>query len=367
MLSIEFGEHSSITDHGVREPQLLKLQSGDLLLTYHVQDDKHFADRRGKRSADGGRTWQDEPQRAHREQVIGQSKSGDIVLASDVYTFERAPGEFLGSFFRSDDGGATFTGPHETLVKAPRVISADYPEPAHFPEDDHPMRHFYQPLPDYYAPTVQRASMRRGPIFWRYLIEHQGRWITPMQCRFHGDKCHRTILVESEDDGRTWSLLSTVAYFHGEPGDGYCEPALMETPDGELLCMLRRGGRLALAQCRSSDGGRTWTEPELTPGHGVDPDVYLMSSGVLACTYGRPGNHIMFSEDGCGYAWGYRTQIGDWRSSTYMGIAEVAPDELLVIYDHNAAPPEAGRAPEQCSIGSVRLRVKRSANPCEGA
>lgn len=357
-LRVEVGDHKVVTRDAVREPQLLKLQSGDLLLTYHVQPDSHFADRRGMRSADGGETWRPEPQRAHREQAMGQAADG-TVLGLDIYTFEREPGEYVGSHFRSEDGGATFTGPRQTIVRAKAIASRGYPTAEHFPPPDHPLHKFFQPLPEYYHPFADTAHCRLGPSFWRYAIEADGRWLAPMQCRYHGDTFYRTILVESADGGATWDFVSVVATFRdGVPGDGFCEPAITAVPDGSLLCVMRRGGGLPLAQCRSRDGGKTWSEPEMLPGHGVDPDLFLMSSGVLACTYGRPGLHIMFSPDGCGYSWGYRTMIGEWGSSTYMGVAEVAPGELLVVYDHNQAKPgEDRRDPEKCYIGSAKVKV----------
>ncbi|MCA1809961.1 MAG: glycoside hydrolase [Lentisphaerae bacterium] len=281
-LKIEVGEHAVVTQAAVREPQLFKLRSGDLLLTYHVQPDVHFAERHGLRSRDGGRTWEDEPRRAHREQMIGQGADG-TVLAPDIYTFERRPGEYVGAYFRSDDGGASFTGPHELTLLIDRVASRGYPEPEHFPPEDHPLYKFYQPLPDFYRPTVARASQRQGPVFWRCLVEHQGRWLATMQCKYHGDSFYRTVLVASEDRGRTWVFVNNIADFRdGVPGDGFCEPVLCRTADGNLLCVMRRGGNLPLAQCRSLDHGHSWSAPELLVGHGVDPDLCLMSGGVLA-------------------------------------------------------------------------------------
>lgn len=365
-IRVTLGEETLVTREGVREPQLLKLASGDLLLTYHVQPDMHFAERRGLRSADGGRTWRPEPRRAHREQAIGQGADG-LVLAPDIYTFERTPGEFVGSFFRSTDGGKTFTGPHPLRVRVNRVAASPYPDdPAQYPPDDHALRAFYQPVPDYYAPTLAGSALRWGPIFWRYLIEHQGRWLAAMQAHYHGDRFYRTILVASEDRGETWDYVSEIAEFRDQtslPGDGFCEPALLALPDGSLLCVLRRGGGLPLGQTRSLDGGSTWSLPELLPGHGVDPDLCRMSNGVLACTYGRPGTHLMFSPDGRGEAWGYRTVLGEGPSSCYMGIAEVAPDELLLVYDRCEAAGQ-GRVPGKCWIGSRRIRVERSGPPC---
>jgi len=363
---IEVGEHQIVTRLGLREPQLLNLHSGDLLLTYHVQADMHFSERHGLRSKDGGRTWQPEPRRGHREQAIGQGANG-LVLAPDIHTFERRAGEFCGSYYRSDDGGVTFTGPHDLTLFVNSVAAPEYPTPEHIPPEGHSLRKFYQPLPAYYGPIVQRSSRRMGPIFWRYLVEHRGRWLAPMQCKFHGDQKNRSILASSDDGGRTWRYLSTIAYVYDRfDGDGYCEPALVETPDGGLLCVMRWGGGAPLGQCRSLDGGATWSEPEKLAGHGVDPDLVLMSNGVLACTYGRPDLHIMFSEEGCGYSWGYRTKIGDWQSSCYMAIAEVSPGELLLVYDHCESNEEgSGRDPEKCSIGGARIKVQRESREHE--
>lgn len=356
-LSVAFGEHRIVTHDALREPAMIKLHNGHLLLTCHAQADVHFARRDGWRSVDGGITWQSEPRRSFREQAIGQNDDG-VVIAPDIYTFEKCPGEFVGSYFRSDDGGVTFSGPHELTLFANRIASTAYPTAEHFPPDDHVLRKFYQPLPSYYEPSVDVNRCRTGPAFWRYLIEVDGRWLATMQCRYHGDRGYRTILVESKDAGRTWHFLSIIAYRHDELADGFCEPVLMVVADGSLLCVLRRGGGQSMAQCRSTDGGQTWTEPEMLPGHGVDPDLCLMSNGVLACTYGRPGLHIMFSPDGCGYSWGYRTQVGAWPSSTYMSIAEVADDELLLVYDRASEKPGAGRDAAECYIGCVPVHVK---------
>lgn len=359
-LRVEIGEHRVVSREAVREPALFKLRSGDLLLTYHVQGDRHFAERQGMRSTDGGRTWRPEPRRAHREQVIGENARG-LVLAADIYTFERRPGEYVGSHFRSTDGGKTFSGPHELVVRVDRVAGKEYPTPEHFPPDDHPLRKFYQPLPAYYDPTVRGASRRRGLSFWRYFIERNGRWLATMQGHFHGDRQYRSVLVESRDEGRTWTFVSTIAFRHGEPGDGFVEPVMLPVSDGSLLCVLRRGGRLPMAQCRSLDDGRTWSRPELLPGHGVDPDLFLMSNGVLVGTFGRPGLHLMFSLDGSGHEWTDLTTVGEWRSSTYMGIAEVAPDQLLLVYDRNDTP--LGGEPDltKSHVGSALVRVTRTA------
>lgn len=353
-LKIKLSEPQPIDHPAVREPSLFKLANGDLLLTYHVQADTHFAERHGLRSKDGGKTWLAEPRRSHREQAMGQSKDG-VVYAADIYTFEITPGRYLGSYYRSDDAGLTFTGPHETTIHTNRYLAQEYPTVEHFPTADHPLAHFYQPLPAYYQPLVDKASRRKGPTFWRYIVEDHGRWLTTFYGKWHADNAYRTVLMTSEDQGKTWHDAGTMAYEHCCPGDGYCEPVMVKVADGSLLCVIRRGGGQPLGQVRSTDGGKSWSEPELLTAHGVDPDLYLMSNGILACTYGRPGRHIMFSASGNGDDWSNHTPIGDWAGSSYMGIAEVEPGKLLVICDH----AKAKRDVSQCFLSSMIVEVSR--------
>jgi hypothetical protein len=347
---------------GVREPALYKLNNGELLLTFHDEDDVHFARRGFLRSSDNGKTWQEDVPRAHREQAVGGSADGKIIYAPDIYTFEKNQGTYIGSYYISEDSGMTFTGPHETTVCINGVSSTDYPMSAeHLPAEDHPAAKFFVPIPDYYKPYIKQDICRRAFSFWRYIREIDGRWLATMQGKYHQDNSfYRTILVESVDKGKTWNYVSEIAVEYDWGKDGMCEPVLQEVSDGSLLCILRRGGGHQLAQARSLDRGKTWQPFELLPGHGVDPDLCLMSNGVLACTFGRRGLHIMFSEEGTGHSWGYKTEIGSWRSSCYMSIAEIEPGKLLLVYDKvDSDKPGAGRDPDSCYIGATTLTIEK--------
>lgn len=330
-LTISLGAERVIYTGSSREPSLYRLANGTLKVTFHAVPDVHYALRIGYQSVDNGRTWQPDVQRSHREQAFGEI--GGTVWAPDIYTFEREPGIYVGSYFRSDDGGKSFSGPHELVVRMNRVKTWYYPTPEHIPEPGHPLRKFYIPLPDYYKPTVAASSRNLGFSFWRSPVETDGRWVVAMQGKFHGDRGYRTVLMESADGGATWDYVSTIANPMNEQADGFCEPVLLRVADGTLLCVLRRGGGLPMAQTRSTDGGRTWSEPKLLTAHGVDPDLSLLPNGVLALSYGRPGRHLMFSTDGCGYSWGYATDLGANAGSSYMGLAAISDDTLLVAYD----------------------------------
>lgn len=364
-LEITFGEHRCISTIGVRAPHLFRLQNGEVLLTFHVDGDMHFPRRIAMRSRDHGETWSDDPPRCYKEFAWGENSQG-TVLTYERDTFEVEPGHYIGHYFKSVDGGITFDGPHETSVRINGVDSRNYPvSEAHYPEADHIMRRFYSPIPQAYQTLIDKASSRRGPNFWRYLLEEDGRWLATMQGRFFGDNGQRSVLVESTDEGRSWQFVSVIAYEFNKLIDGVCEPVMRRVADGSLLCMMRRGGKHPVAQCRSQDNGQTWSPVELQVAEGIDPDLCLMSSGVLACTYGRPGQHIMFSEEGSGHTWGYHRNICENAphagSSAMMGMAEVEPGKLLMVYDRRTDEhPGGGRNTDNCSIWSTTLSVKRT-------
>src|SRR5207249_9333062 len=113
-----------------------------------------------------------------------------------------------------------------------------------------------------------------------------------------------------------WNYLSTVAYDPNISTEGYTEPIICQNATGNLICFMRTEGAM-MQQSFSSDGGQTWTQPTQTPVEGVAPDMRLLSNGVLACSYGRPGVNVMFSADGTGNAWANQTSIFTGNSTAY--------------------------------------------------
>lgn len=360
-LDINFGQHQLISTEGARAPHLFRLRNGDVLLTFHLQGDMHFPRRKAMRSTDHGRTWRDDPPRCYKEFAWGENDNG-VVLTFERDTFEVKQGQYIGRYFKSTDGGRTFDGPHETNVFVNGVDSQGYPPTeAHYPEPEHPLHRFYSPIPDWYQPLIDKASLRRGPMFWRYILEENGRWLTSMQVRFYGDTGQRSVLCESTDEGRTWRFVSVIAYEYNKLIDGNCEPVMCRAADGSLLCMMRRWGNQPLAQTRSLDDGRTWSPIELQTGLGIDPDLCLMRNGVLVCAHGRPGVNLMFSPDGSGHTWGYMRAIAEGHTSGMMSIAEVEPNKLLAVYDKRTDDhPGGGKNPDNCSIWSTTLTVERT-------
>jgi len=173
-------------------------------------------------------------------------------------------------------------------------------------------------------------------VFARSILEmSDGSLLASMYGRFVGDNRYRSILVRSTDGGANWQYFSTMAYDPNTDGEGLCEPCVARLASGDLFCIMRVSSGKPMYTVRSADGGSTWTEPvRLAPyTASVFPDLVLMSNGVLACSFGRPGCHLMFSVDGKGDRWTKRTTVFEGRSTSYTAIREVTPGRLLYVHD----------------------------------
>ena len=152
----------------------------------------------------------------------------------------------------------------------------------------------------------------------------------------YGAKKYRGWVCRSADRGLTWEYLSTVTADPNLGSEGCNEMCLVRPPDGSLLCLFRTGGNAQhpspLYQCRSTDEGRTWGQPERVADRGVWPNVCLTKSGVLVCAYGRPGNWLTFSLDS-GKTWVGHFCFYEGPTTSYMVPHEIAPDRVLVVWD----------------------------------
>lgn len=131
-------------------------------------------------------------------------------------------------------------------------------------------------------------------------------------------------LVRSTDGGATWNHHSLIG-----PG---AEPAVVKTGPGKFTALLRTGPFKPFDQTFSEDGGKTWSKPVALEEGSVCADLVMMSNGLLACSYGRPVNSLMFSADG-GRTWSSHHVITDKTGFNYSGIVEVSPGRLLYVHD----------------------------------
>ena len=315
-------------------PMLFKLPNGDILLAFMKTPDS--LDFKGlgahMRSRDMGRTWTLEPPYTTYITMAGALRDG-TVLCYDYICYLKEPGIFCAEMSRSTDGGQTFEGP---LVAT--IISKETRLPRWLPNAT---THMYR------KETSARWSDRPGIWFWRRVVElDDGALLASCNTCLQVDNAWRDVCYKSTDKGMSWHYLSTV-----DPGSR-SEPVMSKCSDGSILCVMRRNGYIPLMQARSRDGGVTWEPARETGACGVDPDLCLMSNGVLACSYGRPGNRIMFSIDGTGEKWTDKTKVyeygnglfGGGASFGYTGIVEAEPGKLLFAYDQfDTLPESAGR------------------------
>lgn len=184
-----------------------------------------------------------------------------------------------------------------------------------------------------------------------------------------GQRKYHTIVVFSSDRGRHWGNPVQVAYDkmlgRGIPADhemvgksipasrisrttivpavtqeGFRESDLVRAENGDLICLMRSGGRNPVPEAnlfptplycsRSSDEGKTWSPPAQIADRGVCPNAVTLHNGLIVCTYSRPGNWLIFSDDH-GKTWKGAFQFGTGNATNY--IEEVAPDTIQVYYE----------------------------------
>jgi len=171
----------------------------------------------------------------------------------------------------------------------------------------------------------------------------------------------RVVVVRSSDRGRTWGRERVVAtcWMSGRDGgesaatsgnmrvpavtqEGFNEADLVVAPNGDLLCLMRSGGRIStptapiyatpLYQSRSTDGGEIWGDPVQIAPLGVNPNAIALENGVLVASYSRPGGWIMFSTDN-GQTWkGHRHLT---PSDAYTGLLATGKNEFVVYYSQS--------------------------------
>lgn len=170
------------------------------------------------------------------------------------------------------------------------------------------------------------------------VVLNDGSLISTGYGRVQGEDKTRAFCIKSPDNGGSWSFLATIAY---DPlvgsMEGYNEPVLEKLADGSLYCILRTNAFQPARTTRSFDGGATWAEPTVMLGNlqGVDPELHLLSNGVLMATIGtRPGVDFYVDFSGTGYQW-KKVDLpffqGDGYYCSYTSFVEVAPGKVMFV------------------------------------
>ncbi len=301
-------------------------------------------------STDGGRTWKPGPE-GTGEKVAIDLGDGEI-LAIKRNSKRRPDGLFTLKVLRSTDNWKTVRQ-EEAAVNIPNVSYT----------------------------TTGGGDLIDGFLFHHGIMKlPDGRLIGTMYGNYEGDtelcdgyppelgqRKYRTVVVFSTDQGRTWGNHVHVAYNlmqgRGIPDDhplaehlpderikpttavpaitqeGFREADIIQAANGDLICVMRSGGRnggtttlfpTPLYCSRSKDMGKTWTLPYQIADRGVCPNLVTLANGIIVCTYSRPGNWLIFSDDH-GKTWKGAFQFGTTRDYNY--IAEVSPNIIQVYHE----------------------------------
>lgn len=208
--------------------------------------------------------------------------------------------------------------------------------------------------------TDSLVNTPHGPIQLddgRVLYAGKGRWTDD----------ERIGVSVSEDDGVSWSWLSTVPTREGDDHREYHEPYAVETADGRLIMHIRnhnpRNDREIL-QAESEDGGRSWSTPHEIGVWGLPSHLLRLRDGRLLMSYGyrRPpfGNQARISEDG-GRRWSEALTISADGASGDLGYpSTVQLDDGSLVTVWYELPAGGDRA-------ALRLRRWRLDDPEHGA
>jgi hypothetical protein len=109
---------------------------------------------------------------------------------------------------------------------------------------------------------------------------------------------------QSIDDGLSWDKLAMITPRSGDKTTDYHELHPVETSPGNIICHIRNHNQPnsnETLQCRSSDGGKTWSVPRSIGVWGLPSHLMRLNSGRLVMTYGHRraplGIQLRFSDD----------------------------------------------------------------------
>jgi hypothetical protein len=154
------------------------------------------------------------------------------------------------------------------------------------------------------------------------------------------------IAVYKIKDHNNFELLAEIKRGPEAMDKLYCEPHIIELPNGRLVLHIRVQGDyeaegelfFTVMQSISDDGGKTFSIPKLTGATGSPPHLLLHSSGTLVSVYGKReppyGIQAMFSRDNAEtwdtnyYIWN-RGVDGDLG---YPASVELSNGDILTIY-----------------------------------
>ena len=326
ILKITIGEPTSLSTIGLQNTSSATIsRTGVVAVFYPSLDHPGFENQQisvQRVSNDAGQSWGQE-----RRTVIGGGKAGVAlreggVIRSISHSFYLRDSWPLVSFM------ARFSDDFSNWTVEPASI--DLPNPALTAQE---------PSPHTWAGPIMEGKMVQLP---------NGDVLATLQGRLKGDIKGRVLLVKSSDQGRTWHYYSTVGYEDEDPNPelpgefgGFAEAALAMLGNGQMVCAMRAQSSHLPPDYKplyiswSDDLGKTWTKPVPSKPHlmNIWPSLHVLDNGVLACIYGRPGFHVVFSTDN-GHTWGNRISFSHLPVSQITGQVDgnkAGPNKLVAV------------------------------------
>ena len=188
-----------------------------------------------------------------------------------------------------------------------------------------------------------------------------GRLLATAYGNIEGQRKSHAFAIESADDGRTWTYLSTIADDpEGKTAEGPDEATVFQLRDGRVCAFYRDGDLGYLHQCFSSDEGRTWTAPEaVTLFTGcASPNGRVLADGTIVVISGRPKLYLLIDLTGTGRHY-QKVSLYRGSGSSYATVLETAPNEILCIYDESNFGSWRSLTPFS-RIHASRFRLSRS-------
>lgn len=171
----------------------------------------------------------------------------------------------------------------------------------------------------------------------------------------------------SLDGGYTWERRGLCEKPEGLPWGCFCEPHIVELPDGTILGAMRSGVRenkpyFSVYTTTSRDQGRTWSVWRFVGVSGSPPHLMRHSSGAIICSVGRReppyGERAIISYDN-GETWQDEYIINDRANEGDLGYpcsVELTDGSILTVY-YQRWMDENGNFDPKCSILYTNWRL----------
>ena len=329
--------------YNVFSPSITRLHNGELIVIYHSSP-RHIGLGRiaCTRSKDGGNTWSppeviiDTPYSDGGH--ITELSDGSLMLTHIRQDISKDPLENYTYVWRSFDYGHTWRDP--ALVSS--IPCAGFGNVLELP-DGRLLLAVYRPR----DPSRRGTGIKKEDIL-RYLADVEaGREKRPFEEAFpledYNPNPSISVLMVSEDGGRTWHEQCVIAEEIDGKAIGFNETSLAYLGDGHIVAVVRTGDPFNACIVHSEDGGKSFGKPKMLNTNAHAPDLLVIDEDRVLLTYGA-----------CDYSGGYVTRyvmamLGDARrdfegatekiiytgsggDASYPSAVRVGPDEAFVVY-----------------------------------